>query len=58
MKRGLTFRSQPHFNINNNNMQLICSSYIAVPISYLDYPWRLEACERLYTHRGVEQVTD
>ncbi len=25
---------------------------------YLDYPWRLEACERVYTPRGVEQVTD
>ncbi len=25
---------------------------------YLDYPWRLEACERVYTPRGVEQVMD
>ena len=23
-----------------------------------DYPWRLEACERVYTPRGVEQVMD
>ncbi len=25
---------------------------------YLDYPWRLEACKRVYTPQGVEQVTD
>ncbi len=25
---------------------------------YLDYPWRLEACEGVYTPRGVEQVTN
>ncbi len=25
---------------------------------YLDYPWRLEACKRVYTPQGVEQVMD
>ncbi len=25
---------------------------------YLDYPWRLEACKRVYTPQGIEQVTD
>ncbi len=25
---------------------------------YLDYPWHLEACERVYTPQGVEQVMD
>ncbi len=25
---------------------------------YLDYQWRLEACERVYTPRGVKHVTD